>query len=493
MSSVRLSSGQARIDAVLGGGLPANAINLVIGAPGSGKTILSQQYVFHNATAERPALYLSTVSEPFDKIIRYGQELSFFDPSAVGTRVLYEDLGNPVREGGLPEVLLVVDRLLKEHRPGIVVIDSFKALGAFAATDGDFRRFLHDLAGKLTAIAASSFWVGEYSRENAIDTAEFAVADSIIALTAIRSQERERRVFQVLKLRGSSFLSGEHAYRITAAGLRVFPRLADEVDSSAYVLQADRQSTGVAALDELLGDGYWPGSATLVAGPSGIGKTLMGLHFIFNGARGGEPGLIASLQENPTQLARVVTGFGWTLDSPGINVLARSPVDMYIDEWVYDLLDVVERHGVKRILIDSLVDLARAAGDDLRFREWMYSLTQRCSRAGISLLMTMEIPELYSISRVSENGMSHLSDNVVVLQYARDGDHLRRLLTVLKSRASNHQPAIRYYEIGAGGITLGQGVPQTDWPSSSASEGDVAAAVAKRDGVDASDPVRAHL
>jgi len=442
---------------VLGGGLPTNAINLVIGAPGSGKTILTQQYVFHNATAARPALYLSTVSEPFDKIIRYGQAMSFFDPTAVGSRVLYEELGAPLRDGGLDAVLAAIDRMTKEYRPGIVVIDSFKALGAFAKNEADFRRFLHDLAGRLTAIAASCFWVGEYSRESAVDAAEFAVADSIIALITKRALERETRVLQVLKLRGSNFLSGEHAYRISPEGINVFPRLADVIDVTDYRLGTERHSTGIAALDDLLGDGYWPGSATLVAGPSGIGKTIMGLHFIFNGAKAGQPGLIASLQENRIQLERVVRGFGWTLDTPGITLLAKSPVDMYIDEWVYDLLDEVERSGCKRILIDSLVDLALAAGDDRRFREWMYSLTQRCSRAGVSLLMTMEIPELFSVTRVSENGMSHLSDNVVVLQYVREDEQLHRALTVLKTRASNHQPAIRRYEITPEGIALSHG------------------------------------
>ena len=457
MSQQRLSAGNARIDEVLDGGLPTNAINLIIGAPGSGKTILTQQYVFHNATAERPALYLSTVSEPFDKIIRYGQAMTFFDPKAVGTRVLYEDLGSALRDGGLDAVLASVDRLTKEHRPGVVVIDSFKALGAFAQGEAQFRRFLHDLAGRLTAIAASSFWVGEYTRESAVDAAEFAVADSIIALATKRTLEREIRVLQVLKLRGSNFLSGEHAYRISPAGINLFPRLADRMDTSDYRLGTERHSTGVAALDDLLGDGYWPGSATLVAGPSGIGKTLMGLHFIFNGAKAGQAGLIASLQENQIQLERVVKGFGWTLDTPGVTLLSRSPVDMYIDEWVYDLLEQMERNGCKRILIDSLADLAIAAGDDRRFREWMYSLTQRCSRAGVSLMMTMEVPELFSMTRVSENGMSHLSDNVVLLQYVRDEDRLNRALTVLKTRASNHQPAVRRFEITPEGISLSGG------------------------------------
>src|SRR2546421_6334864 len=180
--TARLSSGQPRLDAILHGGLPANAINLIIGAPGSGKTILTEQYIFHNAPLDRPGLYLSTVSEPFDKIIRYGQSLEFFDASAIGKRVVYEDLGAALRDDGLAGVLTRVDALIKEHHPGLVVIDSFKALHAFATDQGEFRRFLHDLAGRLTAMATSSFWVGEYDAADSTDAPEFAVADSIIAL-----------------------------------------------------------------------------------------------------------------------------------------------------------------------------------------------------------------------------------------------------------------------------------------------------------------------
>ena len=110
------------------------------------------------------------------------------------------------------------------------------------------------------------------------------MADSILGLGFRRSGERASRVLEVVKLRGSDYLSGQHSYRISAAGLSVFPRLADTVDASDYDLGAQRISTGIEALDEMLTDGYWPGSSTLCAGPSGIGKTLMGLHFIVAGA-----------------------------------------------------------------------------------------------------------------------------------------------------------------------------------------------------------------
>jgi circadian clock protein KaiC len=455
----RLSSGQPRIDSILNGGLLLNAINLLIGVPGSGKTILSQQYVFHNATAERPALYLSTVTEPLDKILRYGEALEFFDASAIrDRRVIYEDLGNLLGNDGLDNVLAAIDGFLKELRPGIVVIDSFKAFHAFAHSESDFRVFLFGLSRRLTAGAVTSIWNAPYTREQAQDAAEYAVADSVIMLGNKKTAEREMRVLEVLKLRGSGFLSGEHAYRITAGGLNVFPRLADALDTSEYDLSMERVSTGLPALDEALGEGYWAGSSTLVAGPSGIGKTLMGLHFIFAGAHSGQPGIHATFQENKTQLGRIVRSFGWSLNEKDVHVLSRSLVDMYIDEWVYELLDLVEESGAKRIVIDSLPDVMTTANDPVRFREWMFSLVQRCTRRGISLLMIVEVPELFELRKISEHGLSHLADNVILLQYRHEGARLARTMTVLKTRAAHHEPVVRHYEITEKGFELGEQV-----------------------------------
>jgi circadian clock protein KaiC len=454
----RLSSGNERLDQVLNGGLIRNAINLIIGVPGSGKTILSQQYVFHNATVESPALYLSTVTEPLDKILRYGESLEFFDRAAIRDgRVVYEDLGVTLSERGLIDTLDLIDRFLKELRPGIVVIDSFKAFHAFAKHESDFRLFLNGLARRLTAVAVTSIWNAPYTREQAQDVAEFAVADAAISLDIKRAEGRETRVLQVLKLRGSAFRSGEHSYRISAAGFAVFPRLADDLDSSIYELEGRRIESGIPALDEVLGvGGYLAGASTLVVGPSGVGKTLMGLHFIFHGAKTGEPGILATFQENKTQLSRIVKGFGWSLEDKGVHILSRSVVDMYIDEWVYELLDLVARTGATRIVIDSLPDLMTTAGDPVRFREWMYSLVQRCTRQGISLMMIVEVPELFQLRRISEQGLSHLSDNVVLLQYVQDGARLARALTVLKTRAMHHQPVVHRYEITEEGLVLGE-------------------------------------
>ncbi|MCU1660665.1 MAG: hypothetical protein JWR58_730 [Pseudonocardia sp.] len=442
------------MDAVLGGGLPRDGIILVIGLPGAGKTIMAQQCVFANASPERPALYLSTVSEPLEKILRYGQTLSFFDPTAVGRSVHYEDLGSVLHEHGLAGVLDRIRSLIRERRPGLIVIDSFKALHPYAESSSDFRRVLHHLAGMLSAYPVTSLWVGEYGLDEIAVAPEFAVADAIIALGSLRAGERTSRGLQVLKLRGGEFLAGTHGYRLSSDGLNVFPRLADPPDATDYDLGTTRVRSGVQALDDMLDHGYWPGASTLLAGPTGVGKTVIGLHFVFYGARHGEPGLIATMQEDPAQLERIVQQFGWSLADDRVTLMYRSPIDLYLDQWVHELLHAIETTGATRVLIDSFGDLRAASIDPTRFREYVYSLVHRCSRRGVSLMMTYEIPELFGLTRLTEHSLSQLADNVVLLQYRGLDQVISRSLTVLKTRASHHDAQAREFDITTDGITI---------------------------------------
>jgi circadian clock protein KaiC len=453
----RTRSGNAQLDAILGGGLPPDAVNLVVGPPGTGKTMLVQQFVFSNATAERPALYFSTVSEPLDKLVRYGQMLSFFDSRRVGSEVYYEDLGGVMDRRGLGAVLESIEDAVRRYRPGIVVIDSFRALRSYAGEE-EFRTFLHALAGRASAYPASHFWIGEYTADDITLAPEFAVADAIISMSGRKDGTRSARELEVLKLRGSDFLSGRHAYRLTSDGVQVFPRLADPVGLDLYPVTAERQSTGIAALDTALGDGYLAGTSILVAGPTGAGKTLMGLHFIFNGLAEGIPGLYASLQEDDQQLERVASGFGWSTDDPGVTLTHSSPVDIYLDEWVYELLARAEQVGAKRIVVDSIDDLSFAVPDPVRFRECLYSLSRRCARRGISLMLTLEVPDLFAVDTIGRMNVSHLCDNVVLLQYVRAEERLKRAMTVLKARATRLDPQTREYQITDQGIVVGDPV-----------------------------------
>ena len=171
--------------------------------------------------------------------------------------------------------------------------------------------------------------------------------------------------------------------------------------------------------------------------------------------------MLATFQENDSQLSRVVSSFGWSIDDEHVHYMTRSVVDLNIDEWVYELLDLVNATGATRVVIDSLADVRSVAGDDVRFREWMFSLIQRCARAGISLMLTLEVTELFELRRISDEGVSHLADNVVLLQYVRQGAELIRALTVLKTRAMAHRPLVHRYEITSEGFRLGDVVAVT--------------------------------
>ena len=466
MTDGRLRSGHQPLDEVLGGGLPANGISIIMGLPGTGKTIIAQQYTFHNARPDRPAVYFSTLSEPLEKILRFGQTLGFFDTSAVGTSVFYEDLGLVAGRDGLAGVGDHVAAVLKQRRPGLVVIDSFKALQVLAENETEFRQFLHQLAGRLTAFPAASLWVGEYEAGEVALSPEFAVADAIVELATIPVGQREQRFLSVRKLRGSGFRSGQHGYRLTPEGLHLFPRLADIPAVGSYPLGDRRIPSGIPGLDPMLGGGLWPGACTMVAGPSGSGKTVMGLHFIFGGAHHGEPGVIATLQENPTQLQRMLGGLGWPIAHPAVEVMYRSPVDIHLDEWVYELLTAAERTKARRVLVDSLLDLRMAALDETRFQEFMYSLVQRFSRQGITLLTTYEMPGFVTAPSPSGVAMSHLADNVIMIDYHRERGTLKRSLAIVKTRASAHSVNMCEFSIGPDGISLGGTVPPGGEPAS---------------------------
>ena len=452
----RLSSGQAQLDAVLGGGLPAFSINLIAGAPGTGKTMLAAQYLFHSASAERPGVYLATTTEPLEKMVRYGQELSFFDRGLIGTTVLYESLYEPLATGGLQAVIERVIEILRDVRPGFIAFDSFKALRPFAADDLAHRRFVSELAGRLSALPVNTFWVGEYGPREIAESPEAAVADSIIVLRSSQHGQRTLRYLHVEKLRGGRYQSGEHAYRLSEHGVSVFPRLADPLDVGRPQPSAERISLGSPELDGLISGGVWAGTSTLVIGPSGAGKTMLALDFLTAGARAGRRGVFATLQETSSQLARVLAGDRQVSFDGLVEVHRRSPVDMYIDEWVHELLEVVERTDAELLVVDSLSDLRIASPDETRFEEYVYSLGQRCARTGTTALLTLESRPAFAFAGSIATALSHLADNIILIGYHVDRHLVRRAIHVLKTRGSAHDQAIREFVIGADGITIGR-------------------------------------
>jgi circadian clock protein KaiC len=452
----RVSTGDAGADRILGGGFPANTINIVMGQPGTGKTIFTEQIVFaHAAEIDRPILYLTTLSEPLAKVVRFVQDFAFFDESRIGSDVIYEDVGADLAEKGVASLVTHVRKAIMQMSPRIVVIDSFKAIHDLSDGPAETRRVMHDLSGLLTAYDTTSFLIGEYEQADIGRYPEFAVADGLVELSRRQLGARDDRYFRVLKLRGSRYLAGAHALRITGAGVEVFPRLVTPRHSVAYESVEERISTGVEGLDAMLGGGLRRGSTTFLVGPSGSGKTTLALQFAIEGARAGEPCLYVHFQENPSQLARTVRELGTdpaALDA--LDLYYTSPVELQIDTIIGEMFKRIGMDGVQRLVIDAMGDLATSAGDPQRLNDYLYSLVQHLAGHGVTSVITNELAAKSTTgARLDEGPISHLADNLIMLELTGD-EETRRTVRILKTRGSAHDPKVRQVRISATGASI---------------------------------------
>ncbi|MEW6182902.1 MAG: ATPase domain-containing protein [Bacillota bacterium] len=310
----RLRTGIHGLDRILSSGIPEYSSVFIAGAPGTGKTILTQN-ILHNLAKEAKVLYISTLSEPQIKVIRYQQELTFFDPDAFMKRVIYHDIGGIIRQDGARRGLEEIERLVREHRPIAVAVDSIKAIVDLIGSNLEFREFISDLTVRLAAWECTALFVGEYSEDELASRPETAIADGIFFIYGMEEKKHQKRYLRVLKMRGADYASGEHLLKITKDGVKIYPRLNPVVADQSYLAFGNRQATGVSGLDRMLGGGIPAGATTLIAGSTGTGKTLLGLSWLIQGARENESGMIASFEENPLNLKWCTRTFGWELDS----------------------------------------------------------------------------------------------------------------------------------------------------------------------------------
>jgi circadian clock protein KaiC len=455
-STGRISSGNPEADHILGGGFPSNSINIIMGHPGSGKTIFAEQLSFHNAGDDRPILYLTTLSEPLAKVVRYLQEFRFFDENKLGTQVIYEDVGPQLAKEGVAALIPLLEHAIRTLSPKVIVIDSFKAVHDLTQSVTERRQLVYEMTALLTAFGTTAFLLGEYTEEDILLYPEFAVADGIVEMSRRRLGNRDERYFRVYKLRGSQYLEGAHAFRITGSGLDIYPRLVSPRIPEDYEPATERISIGIPKLDAMLDGGLWRGTTTLLGGPSGAGKTTIALQFALEGARLGEPTLYMNFQENPTQLVRTIRALGVDLEEAqarGLELVYASPVELQIDSIIVDMFRRIQHKGVRRLVIDAIGDLSSAATDPQRLHDYLYALVQHFAVSTITSILNFETTGNTISGDGLQNAMSYLSDNVLLLTV--DGEErTRRRIRVLKTRGSAHDTVIREIEITAGGLSV---------------------------------------
>ncbi len=452
----RMRSGNREADYILGGGFPTNSINIIMGHPGSGKTIFAEQLIFDNADGDRPILYFTTLSEPLAKVVRYLEGFRFFDPAKLGTQVMYEDVGDRLSQEGPGVLIPLLKEAIRTLAPKIIVIDSFKAVHDLMPSDSDRRRLVYELTALLTAYGTTAFLLGEYTEDDILRYPEFAIADGIVEMSRRRLGNRDERYFRVYKLRGSKYLEGAHAFRITDAGLDMYPRLVSPSMPEGYEPPDERISTGIAGLDAMLDGGVWRGTTTLLAGPSGAGKTTIGLQFALEGARQGEPSLYINFQENPSQLMRTIRGLGVDLEharEQGLQLVYASPVELQIDSIIVDMFRRIQQGKIRRVVIDALGDLASAATDQQRLHDYLYALVQHFAVSTITSFLNFETTAHAESGLGVQNAMSYLSDNVILLTVGGE-ERTRRTIRILKTRGSAHDLRIREVVITGAGLEL---------------------------------------
>ncbi len=464
----QLKTGVPGLDEVLGGGLPEFSFNIIAGSPGCGKTTLAHQMMFANATPAKPAIYFTVLGEPAIKMLRYQQQYSFFDHTKLNKAVRFVNLSELVLKEDLGAVLAEIVKQVEAVSPGVVVVDSFRTVvrKAQAERNGggevELQGFVQRLALHLTSWQATTFLIGEYAESEIRDNAVFTVADGLFWLYQTVERSSIVRKMQIMKCRGQESVPGLHTFRITGEGIQTFPRTYGLTAKTDKKKGTRRLGTGIPELDKMLGGGIPSGHSMLIGGPSGSGKSILGSHFIAEGIRKGEPGIVAVFEELADEYAARSARLGLNIDAAlkdgSLEIIYLRPLDLSVDETVHEVVAAVKRVKAKRLVIDSLVgfELALAPGFRTDFRESLYRMIVALTRLGVTIASTVEIEEDFTSMGLSNFGISFLSDDIIRLRYVSIDGQLRRMLMIVKMRAGKHSIDLREYQVTNKGIVIGQ-------------------------------------
>ena len=206
----------------------------------------------------------------------------------------------------------------------------------------------------------------------------------------------------------------------------------------------------------MLGGGLPRGYSLLVAGPSGSGKSVLAAAFLAEGARRGEASVIVAFEQHPNRSRnRIVADL---IASGKVGLVENRAADLSIDEVVYMLMREIRRLGATRVVIDSLSGFELALAPTFRadFRESLSNLVTALAGIGVTVLMTSELEDRYTDLRFSPYGTAFMTDAIIVQRYIEVDSRLRRVMAVVKVRASAHSDQLREFSINADGIQIGQ-------------------------------------
>ncbi|WP_372400510.1 ATPase domain-containing protein [Azospirillum sp. HJ39] len=461
----RISTGIPGLDRILQGGLPVGSVFIVQGSPGAGKTVMANQICFRHASGGGRSVYVTLLAESHDRLLKHLSPMEFYQGEHVPSSIYYVSCFDKLMRDGLPGVLEFLVSEAKSRKASLLVLDGLFVLEETARSACEFRKFINDLAMLANLLGCTVLLLTNSARQSS--NPEYTMVDGWIELAARCRDTRSYRTLTVHKVRGSDFIAGQHMFTISEAGLTVLPRFESVLPQFESVLEGasytevgtGRLGTGVGDLDRMLDGGLPCGSATLMLGPTGIGKTTLGLHFISQ-CTPSEPGLIFGFYENAARLKRRALSYGIDLDglmaSGAVEMIWHPSTENLLDQLGYELLDRVRQRKVARLFVDGVDALAHSVIFQERLPSFLTALTGTLRDEGVTTVYSMELPFLMGGEhRISLGSISAVAENIVLLRYVEQQSQMRRTLTLVKVRESGFDRSIREYSITDRGIRMG--------------------------------------
>ncbi|MGY4489789.1 circadian clock protein KaiC [Pseudomonas sp. TE3610] len=454
----RLESGIEGLDLLLKGGLVAGSSYIVQGRPGSGKTILANQLGFNHVRNGGRVLVATLLAESHERLFQYLSTLSFFDASRIGNEIQFVSAFDTLENDGLDEVVKLLRREISRQKATVLIVDGLLNARSKAESQIDTKKFISELQGHAAFAGCTVLFLTSSRLDDG--SPEHTMVDGVIELGEELFGTRSVRRIQLRKTRGSGALSGLHECEITDDGLVVYPRLESLYSHPSRPDDADltRLPSGVPALDKLIGGGLPRSSVTLAMGPSGIGKTSLGIHFLGAGTHV-EPALHFGFYESPQRLGIKAKALGYDFqsmqDAGALFVAWQPTTEGLVDGLGARLLKLVDQHRIKRVLIDSLGGMTRCATSQGRLTEFFSALMSELRARGVTVFVTWEIRGLFGPEIASPTpDLSSIVDNILLLRFVEYEAELKRLLSILKVRDSVYDPSLLELVIDEHGIDL---------------------------------------
>ena len=453
----RTSSGTPYLDQILAGGWLKGGLYLIAGPPGTGKTTLGNQFCFSMAERGENALYVTLLAETHARMMLHLRSLTFFRAEHVGTRLFYLSGTTLLKDKGLPGLLEALTRTVREKRIKALVIDGATLLRERADSALALREFLQGLSVLCGLMDCTALLLS--TDNNKGTDVEYAMVDGILSLSAELLGLKAIRGVEVVKFRGSNNIPGRHTFLINEHGVSIYPRWEAVYRKTPEVFpdSSKRLRFGVPSVDAMCHGGLVAYSSTLLLGSPGSGKTLLGLHFLAEGAARGEPGLYFGFAESGETLLRKTRSVGLDLEKyvkKGlVRLEARAPVETLPDAMVQELMDMVHEHHYVRVFIDGLEPFAKEAIDPERTTRFVSALINALRDQHITMMITEQTNTLFGPDLHSPiKGAEAIVDNLIFMRFVELNGRLRRMLSVLKMRDSDNDPFLREFHITDHGL-----------------------------------------